>query len=158
MNPQALADEWADRYGALKASGPSAPSAWLGIPLVVATLIGMLWSAPFPDELGLRSPALNLATLFLMASFVYYCVLSLPLAFGGLAFLALTALPSVWLSLADLPLWPLASALFAPAFCWQLLESRRATGRLLILRNLQYLMLGPIWLLRAAYRRLGLSY
>ena len=158
MHPPATADDWADRYGELKVSGPGAASAWLGIPLVVSALIGMLWSAPFPASLAEQSPALNYATLFLMATFVYYCVLSLPLAFGGLLFLIAIAVPSAWLASAGWPLWPIASALFAPAFCWQLLESRRATGRLLIFRNLQYLMLGPVWLLRAAYRRLGLRY
>jgi hypothetical protein len=158
VNAPASADDWADRYGELKASGPGAASAWLGIPLVVAALIGMLWSVPVPTELAERSPVLNAATLFLMATFVYYCVLSLRLAFGGLLFLLAVAWPSAWLSAAGLPLWSIASAVFAPAFCWQLLESRQATGRLHIVRNLQYLMLGPVWLLRATYRRLGVAY
>jgi hypothetical protein len=158
VHPPATADEWADRYGELKSSGPRAASAWLGIPLVVTSLVGMLWSAPLPANLADHSPALNFATFFLMATFVYYCVLSLPLAFGGLLFLIVAALPSAWLASAGLPLWPIASALFAPAFCWQLLESRRATGRLLIVRNFQYLMLGPVWLLRAAFRRAGIAY
>lgn len=152
------ADDWAEKYGELRANGAAAASAWLGIPLVIATLLGMLWSAPVPSALADSSPVLNLATLFVMASFVYYCILSLRLAIGGLAFLLAATVPSVWLQQAGLPLWPIASALFAPAFCWQLLESRRASGRLQIGRNLQYLMLGPIWLLRAAYRRLGIGY
>jgi uncharacterized membrane protein YGL010W len=158
VNAPVTADDWADRYGEIKASGPGAASAWLGIPLVVATLIGMLWSVPVPTVLAGTSPAINVATLFLMATFVYYCILSLPLAFGGLLFLIAAALPSAWLTQAGLPLWQIASALFAPVFCWQLLESRRATGRLLIVRNLQYLMLGPIWLLRALYRQAGIAY
>ena len=158
MDAPITADDWAEKFGELRASDAGAASAWLGIPLVIATLIGMLWSAPMPAVLTERSPVLNVATLFLMASFVYYCILSLRLAVGGLALLLALTVPSVWLQQAGLPLWPIASALFAPAFCWQLLESRRATGRLLILKNLQYLMLGPIWLLRAAYRQLGVGY
>jgi hypothetical protein len=152
------ADEWADRYGELKVSGARAANAWLGIPLAVGSLIGMLWSAPVPDILSASSPVINFGSLFLMASFVYYCILSIPLALGGLLFLLAVALPSSWLTQAGLPLWPIASAIFAPALAWQLIETRRATGRLLLLRNLQYLMLGPIWLLRAAYRRVGLPY
>ena len=158
MHEPSFADDWADRFAGLRASGPGAPSAWLGIPLVVAALLGMLRSVPLPAVLAEHSPVINAASLFVMASFVYYCILSIRLAAGGLAFLIVAALPAVWLGEAGLPLWPVASAVFAPAFCWQLLESKRATGRLLIGRNLQYLMLGPIWLLRAAYRRLGIGY
>jgi len=152
------ADDWADRFGALRLTGPGSVSAWLGIPLVVAALVGMLWAAPIPTALRSGSPGVNAATLFLMASFVYYCVLSIRLALGALAVLAITAIPSAWLAGAGLPTWPIASAVFAPAFCWQLLETRRATGGFRVLANLQYLMLGPFWLTREVFRRLGIAY
>lgn len=158
MTAANTADEWADRYGELRLSGPGSPNAWLGIPLTIAALVGMLWSVPVPAALGLASPVLNFATLFLMATFVYYCVLSLSLALAGLVFLIAAAVPGAWLDQADLPVWAVSSAVFAPAFAWQLVETRRATGRLMIARNLQYLMLGPVWLLRGAYRTLGLAY
>ena len=158
MRGPITADEWADKYGELKASGPGAPSAWLGMPLVVASLIGMLWSLPVPDMLSAGSPAVNFGSLFVMASFVYYCILSLRLALVGLLFLLILAIPSSWIAQSGLPLWPIASAVFAPALAWQLIETRRATGHMLLLRNLQYLMLGPIWLFRAAFRRIGLAY
>ena len=151
-------DEWVDKYGALKARGPGNASAWLGIPLLIASLIGLLWSIPVPSVLREASPAINYATLFIMATFVYYCILSIPLALGGLVLLAAAAVPSVWLSQNGIALLPLAGAIFIVAFCWQLLDTWRARGRMLVGANLQYLMLGPIWLLRAAYRRLGLTY
>jgi uncharacterized membrane protein YGL010W len=152
------ADDWADRFGELRLTGAGAVSAWLGIPLVVAALVGMLWAAPIPSALHAGSPGINAATMFLMATFVYYCVLSIRLALGALALLVVVALPSAWLAGAGLPVWPIASAVFAPAFCWQLLETKRATGSLRVLANLQYLMLGPFWLTREAFRRLGLAY
>lgn len=158
MGSMTFLNEWADRYGALRARGAGSPSAWLGIPLVILSLIGLLWSVPVPEPLREASPAINYATLFIMAAFVYYCILSVSLALGSLAFMLAATVPSVWLTEAGLPLLPIAAAVFAAAFGWQLLETRRATGRMLVVANLQYLMLGPIWLLRAAYRSVGLSY
>lgn len=158
MNLPTTADDWADRFGELRHRGALAPSAWLGIPLVVMSLIGMLWSLPVPPGLRAGIPVLNYGTLFVMATFVYYCILSLRLAFGGLLFLVAASVPSAWLSRAGLPLWTIASGVFVPAFCWQLIETWLANGRMLILRNLQYLMLGPIWLLRAVYRGAGIAY
>lgn len=156
MSSPTTLDEWADRYGALRARGPGSVSAWLGIPLAVVSLIGLLWAIPVPETLRAASPAINYATLFIMATFVYYCILSISLGLGGLVLLAAATVPSVWLTQAGLPVACLAFAVFVVAFVWQLLETRQATGRLLVLRNLQYLMLGPIWLLRAAYRSVGL--
>jgi uncharacterized membrane protein YGL010W len=156
MSTPTTLDEWADRFGALRARGPGSVSAWLGIPLVVVSLIGLLWTIPVPETLRAASPAINYATLFIMAAFVYYCILSISLALGGLVLLIAATVPSLWLTQAGLPLARVALAVFVVAFAWQLLETRQATGRLLVLRNLQYLMLGPIWLLRAAYRSFGL--
>lgn len=158
MTTPTTADDWADQFGNLRVSGAAAPGAWLGIPLVVVCLLGMLWSVPVPEVLARGSSIVNGATLWVMATFVYYCILSIRIALTGLVFLMAATLPSAWLEQAGLPLWPLASGVFVPAFAWQLIETRRATGRLLILRNLQYLMLGPVWLIRAAYRQLDIAY
>jgi len=150
-------DEWTCRYGALRARGPGSVSAWLGIPLVVVSLIGLLWAIPVPEALRAASPAINYATLFIMATFVYYCIMSISLGLGGLVLLMAATVPSIWLTRAGLPLARVALAVFVVAFAWQLLETKRATGRLLVTRNLQYLMLGPIWLLRAVYGSFGLK-
>jgi hypothetical protein len=96
--------------------------------------------------------------LLLMATFVYYCMLSIRIALAGLLFLAAALAPSLWLELRELRVWPIALGAFVPALAWQLLVTRRATGQLRMLRNVQYLMLGPLWLLRTVFRRAGLKY
>lgn len=158
MSSERVLDEWADKYGELRASGPGSIRSLLAIPLIVGSLIGMLWAAPTPSVLQEASPAINLATLFLLATFVYYCILSISLGFGGFLFLVIVSLPSVWLSQAGLPLAKIASSLFLVTFLWQSIETRHATGSLRAAQNLQYLMIGPIWILRAAYRKLGIAY
>jgi uncharacterized membrane protein YGL010W len=151
-------DEWVGRYAELQPGGAGHPGAWLGIPLLVASVIGMLFSAPVPAAFRDISPAINYATLFIMATFVYYCILSVSLGLGALVFLLVATVPSVWADRADLPLAPAATVLFVTVFAWQLAGTKLATGRMLVVRNLQYLMLGPMWLLREVYRRLGLAY
>lgn len=158
MSSERSLDQWADKYGELKAGGPGRVNAWLGIPLIVGSLLGILWSAPVPSVLSDASPAINYATLFLMATFVYYCILSISLGFVGFLFLLVATSPSVLLTNADLPLAKIASSIFFITLLWQLIETKRATGSLLVIRNLQYLMLGPIWMLRAGFRKLGIPY
>lgn len=158
MTTATTIDDWADKYGQLRRGGPGSVSAWLGIPLIVGSLIGILWSAPVPAVLRDASPAINFATLFLMATFVYYCILSISLGFAGFLFLLVLTAPSIWLTRAEMPLASIASSLFFVTFVWQLVDTRIATGRLCVIQNLQYLMIGPVWILRAAYRKLGLAY
>lgn len=158
MSTATTLDDWTAKYAELRAGGPGSACAWLGIPLIVSSLIGVLWSLPVASSLTDASPAINYATLFLMATFVYYCILSIGLAFGAFLFLLLVSLPSLWITMSEVPLAPIAVPIFCAAFIWQVIDTRKATGRLFMIRNLQYLMLGPIWLLRAAYRKLGLAY
>jgi len=158
VDAASLLDDWADKYGELKHGGPGRVSAWLGIPVLVASLLGILWSIPVPSVFRDASPEINYAMLFVMASFIYYCILSVSLGLGALLLLLLLAVPSVALPQFGVPLGPTATAVFVVAMLWQLLETRQATGKLMPGRNFQYLMLGPIWLLRACYRRLGLRY
>jgi uncharacterized membrane protein YGL010W len=157
--PEEGVDEWADRYAALKYHGPGHPSAWLGVPLAIAGFVALLWSLPVPQALSKTSPPINWGMLFLMATFVYYCILSISIALAALPLLILLALPSALLAeTTAIPLWPVAIAVFLPALSWQLAESKLGTGRIHALENLQYLMMGPVWLLRAAYVRVGLKY
>jgi uncharacterized membrane protein YGL010W len=158
MTAETTLDEWADRYGALRASGPGSVSALLAIALGVSGLIGLLWSAPVPASLSAASPAINIATLFLIATFVYYCILSISVGLAGFVFLLLATVPSVWIARQGLPLAAIAGTVFAISFIWHLFDTFRATGRPGVIGNLQLLMLGPVWLIRAAYRNLGLAY
>ena len=151
-------DEWADRYGERLWNNRLPAGAWLSIPMLVTSLLGLLWSIPLPAVLDQRLGVLNWATMFLMAAFVYYCILSIPIALAALALMLAAIVPSIWLRSEGLPVWPLATGVFVPAFAWQLTMTWRATGHIRVIGNLQYLMLGPVWLLRAVFRRAGISY
>ena len=116
----------------------------------------MLWSIPVPEVFRESSPTLNWGTLFLMATLVYYFILSITLAFGALPFVVLVIALLAWIDALGIGLRPLSAGVFALAFAAQLL-GRRSMGRPMNpLRNLQYLMLGPLWLLAPVYRRLNI--
>lgn len=152
------ADEWLDRFGRYRLHGPSAVSSWLGIPLAVASLVALLWSIPVPGAFAASSPVLNWGTLFLMAAVVYYFIVSINLAFGILPFVFAIAMLAAWLDSLRVPLWLLAGATFAVSMAWQTTESWLSEGRIDLLHHLQYLMIGPLWLLAGLFRRLRIPY
>jgi hypothetical protein len=153
-----LAQQWLDAYAETAAGTRSRALDWVTIPLLVLSLIGLLWSLPVPAAFRESSPTLNWGTLFLMAALVYYFILSITLAFGALPFVVVVVAVLAWLDAAGADLAGLAAMTFGLAFAAQLL-SRRLAGRAVNpLRNLQFLMLGPLWLVAGLFRRLDIPY
>jgi len=151
-NPRA----WLDAYGRLRTTSPGHPSEWLGTPLAIAGLVAWLWSLPVPDAFFAAGIAVNWGTVFLMAAVVYYFILSITLAFGALPIVVAIATGAAWLDRFGLPLGQIGSSAFVIAIGWQLFASRNSAGGALLVARLQHLMIGPLWLLAALYRRLKL--
>lgn len=151
-------DTWLEAYGSIRTTRPTHPSEWLGTPLAVAGLVAWLWALPTPVAFGATGSALNWGTVFLMATVVYYFILSISLAFGMLPFVAAVAVLSAWLDRQGLPLGQIGCTAFVCALAWQLVASSHPPGGAAIGSRLQHLMIGPLWLLAAAYRRAGIPY
>ena len=128
------------------------------VPIIVVSLIGLLWSIPVPEEFRAISPALNWGTTFLLAAMVYYLILSLPLALGMAPLVLAVVVVVNWLDNLAVPLWVSSAVLFVLAWIGQfyghMLEGRRPA----FFRDLQFLMIGPLWILAGVYRRIGLAY
>ena len=60
---------------------------WGAVPMVVLGTVGVFWALPIPDQFFEISPLLNWGTAFLMATAVYYFIISVSLAIGMLPFL-----------------------------------------------------------------------
>jgi uncharacterized membrane protein YGL010W len=131
---------------------------WICVPAIVLAVMGLLWATPVPLALANLSPWLNWATLIAAATILYYLVLSpalaigIALAFAGLLVItqALTRLP--W------PLWQSSLVIFVVAWIGQFIGHRIEGRRPSFFKDLQFLLIGPLWLLAAAYRRLSLRY
>ncbi|MEJ2602970.1 MAG: DUF962 domain-containing protein [Gammaproteobacteria bacterium] len=152
------ADLWLARYSQHHHHPLNRVMHAVSIPLAVIGVTGLLWSLPAPDAFGDISPALNWGTAFLLAAVVYYFILSIPLALGLLPFvLAVTGVLGRLDGLTR-PLWQVSLAVLLAALVLQalghLVESRRPR----LLEDLQYLMIGPAWLMAGVFRRLGIPY
>lgn len=152
------ADQWLDRYGESHNNRINKLLHWICVPLIVVSLIGFLWSLPVPSAFRDTSPALNWGTIFLMAAVVYYFIMSISLAFGILPFIALVVASVFWLDSLTVSL-PLVSAIiFVLAWIGQFIGHWLEGKRPSFFEDLQFLMIGPLWLLAALYRRLGIPY
>ena len=122
------------------------------VPAIVLAVFGLLWSIPLHSA----SPWLNVATLVAAAVLLYYLALSPSLAAGMLLAFALLAVATHALASLAWPLWATSTAIFVVAWIGQFAGHAVEGKRPSFFRDLQFLLIGPLWLLAALYRRLGL--
>jgi uncharacterized membrane protein YGL010W len=150
--------EWLGEYGASHENPTNELLHWVCVPLIVLTLFGLLWSLPVPDLIASISPWLNWATVTAFATLLYYLALSPALAIGILIAFTVLLLVTQWLATLPWPLWLTSITIFVVAWIGQFIGHAIEGKRPSFFKDLQFLMIGPLWLLAAAYRRLGLSY
>jgi uncharacterized membrane protein YGL010W len=137
-------DRLLDRYGEFHRNPANKAIHWVCVPLIVWSVLGVLWAA---------SPLA--AYVAIGAAMVFYLWLSLPLALGILGVIALMAWPlallgahALWVSIV------VFIAAWIGQFVGHILEGRKPA----FLEDVRSLLIGPVWLLAALYRRLGVAY
>jgi uncharacterized membrane protein YGL010W len=148
---------WLDEYSASHRNSINKALHWICVPLIVWSLIGLLWSLPAPGRAQLEYA--NWASYAVAAAVLYYAVLSMPLALGVLPVLAAMLFSVDALSqLSQAPLWAVSAAVFALAWVGQFIGHAIEGKRPSFFKDVQFLLIGPIWLLAGLYRRAGIPY
>lgn len=151
-------EQWLQEYGESHRNVTNKTLHWICVPIIVVSLIGLLWSLPAPRAWREISPLLNWGSLFLLASVLYYLVMSRSLAVGMALFVALVMLSIVALQNLPWPLWSVCLALFVVAWVGQFIGHRYEGRRPSFFKDIQFLMIGPLWLLSFIYRKLRIPY
>ena len=93
-----------------------------------------------------------------MAAVVYYFIISMPLAIGMLPFVFGVAALQIWLAESPWSLVRVSTGLFALSIAGLYLGHRGNGGIQAVFRDIQLMMIAPIWLLSELYRRFGIPY
>ncbi|HSR63575.1 MAG TPA: Mpo1-like protein [Gammaproteobacteria bacterium] len=130
---------------------------WVCVPLIVLSLLGLLWSIHVPVVMQVV-PLLNWATLFLLVTIAYYFLLSTRLALGMAIYSLLMVFILATLDRAGVMIWQWSCVVFVLAWIGQFIGHHIEGKRPSFFQDLQFLLIGPMWLLAAIYRRLGMDY
>ncbi|MBL0599763.1 DUF962 domain-containing protein [Aeromonas jandaei] len=144
-------EEWFEEYGQSHRHPVNVAIHKLAVPGIYLCSLGLLWSLPA----GPLPAGLNWAAVAAVPVLAFYLQLSFAL-FVGMA--GLTALGLAFCHLWQGPLlWP---ALFIFVLLWiaQFVGHRIEGKRPSFLADLQFLLIGPAWVLASLYRRLGIPY
>lgn len=131
---------------------------WICVPVIAWTVLALAWSVPVPGPLAAIA-WFNWASLIVVLAVIYYLFLSPPLAAGMIVFSAV----SLWLvrlidAAAPWPVWQVALALFVIAWIGQFVGHRIEGRKPSFFKDVQFLLIGPAWLMHFLYRKAGVPY
>jgi uncharacterized membrane protein YGL010W len=150
--------DWLSEYGASHQNRTNKLLHWICVPPIVLAVMGLLWSEPVPGMFRALSPWLNWASLSAAAALLYYLALSARLAAGVLIAFGVLLVLTHALARLPWPLWATSLVIFIVAWIGQFIGHAIEGVRPSFFKDLQFLLIGPLWLLAAAYRRLSVRY
>ena len=148
-------NDWLREYGESHQNSTNKLVHWICVPTIFFCVIGLLYGVKLGISLtpGL---SLNLAMVLLALAVLYYFRLSPALAVGMLLFSVLCLFIAQMIENSGLSLWQVCLGLFVLAWIGQFWGHSVEGKRPSFFKDLQFLMIGPAWLMRFVYRRLGI--
>ncbi|MEX1034944.1 MAG: Mpo1-like protein [Sneathiella sp.] len=131
---------------------------WIAVPIIAWTIIALFWSIPVPDAFN-AIPYLNWATIALFLTVIYYAALSWTLAIGMVLFAILCiGLVGAYetMPVPGLSLWQFAIIAFVVAWIFQFIGHKIEGKKPSFFKDVQFLLIGPAWLMSFIYRKLGI--
>lgn len=148
-----------DKYGESHQNETNKTIHWICVPLIMFSLLGLLFAIPFPVEKGIFT---NWAAIFLALALLFYLRLSIPMFLGFIviAFLMLWGLNEIYVgqerSSGMLALVSLG--IFAAAWVGQFIGHNIEGKKPSFFDDLKFLLIGPAWLLHFIYKKVGIPY
>jgi len=150
--------QWFDAYGESHQHPTNKLIHWICVPTIFFCVLGLLWSIPSPFTSSFLSTGWVAKCVVGLVG-LFYLRLSLPIMVGMLAFSIACLALAAWLDVhAPWPLWAISLALFVLAWIGQFYGHKVEGKKPSFLDDLQFLMIGPAWLMGFVYRRLGINY
>ena len=130
----------------------------IAIPLICWSIFAGLAALPFPAGWEIW-PGLGWATIGAVIAGLYYFTFSRVIGIGAAVSLFFYLLIIAYVDHAfDTPLWLVALIVFGLAWVMQFIGHKIEGKKPKFFDDLRYLLIGPLWVLAALYRLLGIRY
>ena len=155
-------DQLLSEYGESHKNSTNKAIHWICVPLIFFSIVGLIASipaGPVRSMLGESNPYANWAAVILILVLAYYVSLSIPLTVGMMLFGVLCLfLVNVIVRLDIAPLWAVCIAIFVLAWIGQFYGHKVEGKKPSFLKDVQFLLIGPAWLMHFVYKKLGIPY
>jgi uncharacterized membrane protein YGL010W len=155
-------DELLAEYGESHQNQINKTIHWICVPLIFFSVVGLIASIPsglVQRFLGEGNPYANWAAVVIVLILIYYVSLSILLGFGMLLFTLLCLYGVRLINQSDIaPLWLICVIIFVVAWIGQFYGHKIEGKKPSFLKDIQFLLIGPAWLMHFIYRKLGIPY
>ncbi len=153
-------DKLLNEYGESHQHSTNKTIHWICIPIIMFSLVGLLWSIPVPRDIA--NGWINVGSVLIMLAMIYYIRLSINLFIGFLFIGSFLIVGNYFLfhSLKEnsLHLFLFSFTLFFFAWVGQFYGHKVEGKKPSFFKDLQFLLIGPAWLLHFIYKRIGITY
>ena len=148
--------QWLDEYGESHQNETNELIHWICVPSIFFSITGLLYSIKLPFDIS--GVTVNVAMIVLPLIIIYYLALSRTLWIG------LTLFGAVCLSLCYLvervnivPLWLFCVIVFVLAWIGQFYGHKVEGKKPSFFKDIQFLLIGPAWLMSFIYKKMGIA-
>jgi len=145
-----------DEYGESHRNPTNKLVHWICVPIIFFSIVGLLYSVKLGVFIG-PGLALNLAMLTLVVLLFYYLRLSPTLAAGMAMFGLICLFVCQQIERSGASLWQVSIVLFIAAWIAQFWGHKVEGKKPSFLKDLQFLLIGPAWLMSFIYQRAGIA-
>ncbi len=149
--------QWLNEYGESHTNQANKTIHWICVPAIFFSIVAWLWCIKLPFFVfGLKG---NVAIAAVAIITLYYATLSKTIWIGMLLF----SIVCLWISYIIeqwnlVPLWSFALGVFILAWIGQFYGHKIEGKKPSFLKDIQFLLIGPMWLMSFVYSNLGIKY
>jgi uncharacterized membrane protein YGL010W len=147
---------WLDEYGESHQNETNKLIHWICVPAIFFSIVGLLYSIKLP--FFWQTHQLNVTMVVTTIVILYYLKLSPKLAVGMVLFCFVCLFLAHILERGGLlPLWQFSIIIFVIAWVGQFYGHKVEGKKPSFLKDIQFLMIGPAWLMRFVYKKMGIG-
>lgn len=147
--------QWLEEYGVSHQNSTNKIIHWICVPSIFFSVIALLYSVSLHTILF--NVPLTVAHIVLFAVLIYYSLLSIPLGIGMMAFSLICLTLCNVLSMLGFKLWLVALIVFSFGWIGQFIGHKIEGKKPSFLKDLQFLLIGPAWLMHSIFKKLNIN-
>lgn len=147
-----------DAYGVSHKNKTNKLIHWVCVPAIFFSIVGLISVIPFPGEAELiKNIEFNWSFIALLLVLIYYVSLSIPISIGMSLFSLICIYLCGHLNTFDHPTW-IYIVVFALSWVFQFIGHHIEGKKPSFLQDIQFLLIGPAWLMHFIYKKLKIRY
>ncbi len=150
-------NQWLEEYGQSHQNETNKLIHWICVPAIFFSIMGLLFSIKLPVVIDTHT--LNIAIIAIFLITLYYLRLSFSLGIGMFLFGVICLVLCHFIEMyVPVSLWLICVIIFALAWIGQFYGHNVEGKKPSFLKDIQFLLIGPMWLMSFIYKKMGIGF